>query len=428
MKTNFKFTVRYYFRRGFILGRKNIPQNTPVIFAANHPNSFMDAFVVGFITRKSINTLTRGDVFNHPVVSYFLSLFRLLPVYRREEGKSNLSKNDLTFKRCEELLSKNHNILIFSEGVSTVQKRLSKLRKGTARIAFQSFKNASTNIQVVPVGINYTYPDKAEEELILKFGEPLKLTDYIDLHDQNNARAINKLTKDLQKAIEDQMIIIENPDHEMMIEAVFRIVRNEIPNHKFKWMIEDETRFELEKKVSQRIHDLSISDPEKFEALSIIIHSYIQKLKSARLSDYGFSSGKLRVSRTFLGLLIGFPLFLPGYLIGFLPRKLGDVISVRTTKKAVEFLGAVNVSIRMVCFALIHLCVVIGSFYFDWKLGIICIFLIPAIAYFAIQYEYAYVFWLKARRVLKFKRKYSEKYNEIKKLRDQIINALGLSL
>ncbi|MCI5055133.1 MAG: 1-acyl-sn-glycerol-3-phosphate acyltransferase [Flavobacteriales bacterium] len=426
MKTNFKFAVRYYFKRGFILGKKNIPQNTPVIFAANHPNSFMDAFVVGFITRKSINTLTRGDVFQKPLARYFLSLFRLLPVFRGEEGKGNLGKNGKTFERCVELFRKNHNVLIFSEGVSTQQKRLRRLRKGTARIAFQAYEELRKDIQIVPVGINYTYPSAPEGELLLKFGKPIKVSDYFDDYVSNNARAINALTKDLQQRIENQMIIIQEKEHEVLVETVFRIIRNELPNHRFKWMNTDEERFKIERDAAVQIHNLSTENTGVFGELSETIEAYISLLKKNRISDYGLSSGKLNVNITGFGLLLGLPLFVIGYLLSIVPRIMGDRIAKKTTRKAVEFYSAVNISIRMIIFALVHISILIMSLMFDWRIALFNLFAIPAISYFAIHYEIALKYWLRARRVKSIQKRDPELFQKLVTLRSRIMSILGI--
>src|SRR5664280_2945082 len=61
-----------------------------------------------------------------------------------------------TFSGIYEILRKNGNLIMFSEGICVPEKRLQKLRKGTARVAFGAEEKFGVDVNIVPVGINYT--------------------------------------------------------------------------------------------------------------------------------------------------------------------------------------------------------------------------------------------------------------------------------
>lgn len=89
------------------------------------------------------------------------------PVYRIEEGLENVHKNLESFAGRYEILRKNDNLFMFSEGICVQEKRLQKLRKGTARVSFGTEEKFGDDVNIVPVGIHYTYPDKFRKEVII---------------------------------------------------------------------------------------------------------------------------------------------------------------------------------------------------------------------------------------------------------------------
>src|SRR6185436_5271503 len=72
----------------------------PLMLAANHPNSFLDAIILCTIFDKPVYSLARGDAFSGNLVSKILLSLKLLPVYRVTEGVENLEENYKTFDQC----------------------------------------------------------------------------------------------------------------------------------------------------------------------------------------------------------------------------------------------------------------------------------------------------------------------------------------
>src|SRR5688572_32022725 len=112
LRFSLKLIFWIYYRKVDITGVENIPASGPVILACNHPNSFLDALLVGVYTKRRIYFLARSDVFNTPFKRWLLEQASVLPVYRLQEGMENLDKNKETFSKCFEILDQNALILI----------------------------------------------------------------------------------------------------------------------------------------------------------------------------------------------------------------------------------------------------------------------------------------------------------------------------
>jgi len=105
-----------------------------LLIIANHPNSFLDALIIGSYYKRRVYFLARGDAFKKPIHRFFLESLNMIPVYRLREGKEFLHLNDYAFTKSIELLNKGYAVLIFIEGICINSNELQPFKKGTARI------------------------------------------------------------------------------------------------------------------------------------------------------------------------------------------------------------------------------------------------------------------------------------------------------
>ncbi|MEO5966921.1 MAG: 1-acyl-sn-glycerol-3-phosphate acyltransferase [Ferruginibacter sp.] len=153
-----KFPARlalYFYCRDIKINKPEfLNSEGPLLIAANHPNSFLDAIIISSLFKKPIHSLVRGDVYKNKFYSALLYYLNMLPVYRVTEGVENLENNYDTFKKCKEIFKKNGIVLIFSEGRCINEWKLRPLMKGTARLAISSWEE-DINLKILPLAINY---------------------------------------------------------------------------------------------------------------------------------------------------------------------------------------------------------------------------------------------------------------------------------
>lgn len=206
---------RAYYRKFVVKGRKHIPKNGPVLFAASHQNALMDALAVIYAARRQIVFLARADIFRRNLISSLLRFLKILPVYRIRDGYSSLGQNQETFDQVFKILKHNRTVGLFPEGFHEGKKKLKPLRKGIARMAFQAEEKTdfSLGLQIVPVGLDYSDYFLPGSDLLVIFGEPIRVADYRDHYRENPSAAIIKLRDDLAAAMREIMIDIPDDDH-----------------------------------------------------------------------------------------------------------------------------------------------------------------------------------------------------------------------
>ena len=200
-----RLALLFFVRRRFIDGLNHLPTNGPVLLAANHPNSFFDAVVIGAYLRRPIHTLTRADVFKKPLAALFLRGINLIPVFRVSEGgRANLSNNDQTFEECQAIFKNNGVVVIFAEGICLNQTQLLPLKKGAARIAQRAWADPEIGdkLIVIPTGLWYNSFRDAPKDVALRLAKPILKQDFGEF-DERVMRVFNdQLTTELGKLVE----------------------------------------------------------------------------------------------------------------------------------------------------------------------------------------------------------------------------------
>lgn len=186
-----------------------LQEQSPLLIAANHPNSFLDAIILSSLFKFPIYSLARGDAFANRFVTKILTELNMLPVYRVSEGVENLESNYTTFDACQELFKQNKIVLIFSEGRCINEWHLRPLKKGTARLALTAWMHNSS-LKVLPLGFNYSSFRKFGKNIILNFGTFITVEDMYE--DLASGKAIIEFNNLLNQQLKTLVYEIEKTD------------------------------------------------------------------------------------------------------------------------------------------------------------------------------------------------------------------------
>jgi 1-acyl-sn-glycerol-3-phosphate acyltransferase len=169
------FTIWLTCKRFSIYNKAVTKIETPLVLGCHHPNSFLDAILIGAQMKKRVHFLTRSDVFQNKWAARLMRSVNMIPIYRIRDGKENLGKNDLTFELCRQIIQKGEHVLIFVEGFCKHQTTLqAPLKKGAPRLLIQGWKDG-IDVKLLPVWIRFnsftTFPKEADINFGSVFGK-----------------------------------------------------------------------------------------------------------------------------------------------------------------------------------------------------------------------------------------------------------------
>lgn len=219
LKRYARFAIKIYCTKIVINKPQVLKAKGPLLFASNHPNSFLDGMILTTLLDEPLYSLARGDAFKNSWVNKLLRSLKLLPVYRTSEGVENLEHNYTTFDACRETFKEGGMVLIFSEGKCENEWHLRPLKKGTARLSITSWK-MGIPLTVLPTAFNYSSFTKFGKEVHLFFGEPIDRNEVLQ-HETDGKLFLSfneQLNNQLQK-----MVYEIKPGDKQTIRKVFSI-------------------------------------------------------------------------------------------------------------------------------------------------------------------------------------------------------------
>ena len=211
-----------FYRRWKVVHFDKKAEKGSILFSANHQNSFIDPLLILLSQNKIPVFLTQAGVFQtSALVRAFFNFLFMLPIYRQRDGIKSVAKNEAIMKKCQDyLLGGRHPIGIFTEGTHSFRWTLRPLKKGIARLAFDTLdRNPDLDLKIIPVGLNYTDHIAAQSDVLVVFGNPMRVKPYYEIYLRNKAAGFRQLLDDLAAAMSETMIVIPNDERYEEIEA-----------------------------------------------------------------------------------------------------------------------------------------------------------------------------------------------------------------
>jgi len=204
-----RLAIHLYCRKIIVNKKEMLKMQGPLLIAANHPNSFLDAIIIASVFRAPVYSLARGDAFAGKWIHKILASLNMLPVYRVSEGVENIENNYATFDACHKLFQQNKIVLIFSEGRCMNEWHLRPLKKGTGRIVLKAWKD-HIPLTVLPLGINYSSFRSYGKNVVLNFGDLISKKD-IEL-DHSPTISLKNFNNNLQSQLQKLVYEIDDGD------------------------------------------------------------------------------------------------------------------------------------------------------------------------------------------------------------------------
>jgi 1-acyl-sn-glycerol-3-phosphate acyltransferase len=269
--------IRFYYKEIKIVNRKNLPENGPCIYIANHPNTLMDAWMIGYASKIPIFFMAKGTLFSSPVKNRILRSLNMIPINRRGEGATKGVSNQDSFEACYQILKEGKCLLIFPEGTSHLERHLRELKSGTARIALEAEKRNGNKlgIKVVPLGLNYLDADRFRSRVLIHVGQAIELTDYYEDFAINQSKTAKKLTEQFRIRLEQVLVNSTEKETELMVDELHDIFQSKYIKQSKRGV---QGEIDLLKQIRDKMDEFSIAEPWKIAEIKTLLLELKSKL------------------------------------------------------------------------------------------------------------------------------------------------------
>jgi 1-acyl-sn-glycerol-3-phosphate acyltransferase len=238
--------LKIFFSKRIVQLQSLFATKGPLLLVANHPNSFLDAIIIGAACKYPVHFLARGDAFAKKRHRFFLEGLNMIPIYRIRDGRSRLYLNAKSFEKAQAVLNAHGIVLIFIEGICMLTHELQPFQNGAARIVI-AYKGSKA-LRILPVCVRYEQLPAVFKKLYIGSGKLfdasvfLKEKDALQIVRNFNTIMNTQLGVLLQ---EGDRLISANTPKPATIAHILRFILWPIywPLHKFVYLLTKKTVF-----------------------------------------------------------------------------------------------------------------------------------------------------------------------------------------
>jgi glycerol-3-phosphate O-acyltransferase/dihydroxyacetone phosphate acyltransferase len=246
-------------------------------------------------------------------------------------------RNVEMFAACERALEEGGAIGIFPEGVSKDERRVHKLKTGTARIALQaeSRNDWGLGVSIVPAGLGFESRRRMRTRVFVAFGDAIPAARYRETHRSDPVEAARSLSEDLEKAIARLVVDIERPEFEDLVREVELIYKGELVARQGiekRRHAGAELGHSIEVEIPRALDYFLERRPEVVWRVRKLLRDYNGALERARMRDEVLREPNKRtlggeIARLAAACVVGLPPAAYGILCNFVPYRLTGFVA-----------------------------------------------------------------------------------------------------
>jgi 1-acyl-sn-glycerol-3-phosphate acyltransferase len=354
-----RFWVWFFFKALDVRHPERVPDGGPVLLCINHPNNFIDSLVVGVAVPRKVHYLATAALFRNALVARFLLAAGAIPVWRKQDERPRHSarhdepppasarpisdgppatrpehadaatpdRNANTFAACNDAFERGALVAIYPEGTTHAEARVQRLKTGAARIALAWECAHPHTLKMLPVGLTFEARKSFRARVLVSFGSALPLHAYAAVYRDDPVKAVDALTRDLQQAMEREVVNVERIDDARLLQAIEALYRDVLAREVMEARGVGPRGVDLVR-LSRSIVDaigwFKAREPARVEAMWQRIRTYRTLLAQHRLRDETVRGRGERVPtrRRVIAswrAVVGLPLFVYGTVVNAVP-------------------------------------------------------------------------------------------------------------
>ncbi|KAF5339816.1 hypothetical protein D9611_009144 [Ephemerocybe angulata] len=199
------WVVDNYYSEVVVEGEENVPIHGPIIIASTHHNEMIDiaALAAKLPHRRHLAFWAKASMFKNPLGRAVMTSSGAIPVRRNPNNAASadakvkdgacialsteeeLAARASLFRETTLVLKNDGVVGIFPEGTSCTGWRVFQTMPGAAWAALEYTRaiqgeEGAQGVKIVPVAITYTDKSKYLSRIHIRYGEPIRLDDYVD--------------------------------------------------------------------------------------------------------------------------------------------------------------------------------------------------------------------------------------------------------
>ncbi|MBE0543600.1 MAG: 1-acyl-sn-glycerol-3-phosphate acyltransferase [Verrucomicrobia bacterium] len=334
-----------YFTRIERFHAERVPATGPVLFVSNHPNSLTDAFVIAASVQRKVHFVGTVQLFRLPLMRWLLSRCGVIAINRVADDPRAMRTVRDTFEACYKVLEPGGAIAIFPEGITHDDPQLKTVKTGAARMAVELDERhgGKSGLQIVPVGLTFAAKEHYRSEVLVNFGPPIVVNDFLRGVANSRPERIRALNAEIERRIQELILHLPQLEQARVVNAVKRLYfdrllsGNRVIHEPVKPRAEE---LLLTQAIAQAVDYIYAHQPEQAEVFVRKLDLYERWMRRLGLADESvaqFPEKRRLVKLGFLWALVGLvaaPVAAYGWLHRWLPWRVVRAVIRQQTRQA----------------------------------------------------------------------------------------------
>jgi hypothetical protein len=256
-----------------------------------------------------------------------------------------MDRNVETFRACFDAFDAGRLVAIYPEGTTHAETRVRRIKTGAARLALGYEARRPGALTVVPVGLTFESRKAFRGRVLVSFGPPLALAPYRGAYREDDAKAVDALTRDLQWALEAEVVAAERIDDAALVRAVEELYRDDLVRALREERGLGERQVDLvrlSRSIADATSHFKARDPVRVERIWQGIQTYRALLAQYRVRDEAVRAEGERVParrrlRRGWEAVVGLPFFVYGLVVNGLPYWIPRALARRMARKETDY-------------------------------------------------------------------------------------------
>jgi len=440
-----RFGLRIFFQKIELRHAGNIPPRGPALFVANHPNSIMDALLLGAVTKRKVNYLAHAGLFRWKPMAWFLFNCGVIPVHRRSDDPDKMDQNVNAFVACYERLEAGEAIGIFPEGTSDMLRKVKKVKTGAARILLETeARNGyDLGVNLLPVGLHFFSRSRFRSRVLVNFGEPVPLVKFFTKYADDPIDGVHALTNEIQARLEALTVNIREDELDRFVREIEFLYRDELKTTEASKSTVEE--FVITQKIAECVQYYQGHRPELVVEMRERITEYRRKLDRLRLRDAVLREGysKATITRDVLRMigigLLGLPLALYGAVNNLIPYLISEGFARMFLHERTKILTALLIGGGLAFVFFFTAQIIFVAQFVSWPLATIYGISLPMSGFFVLAYmqllrkyrqriSFSFLLFTNKHLVIKMRRQRKALIAAMNQVRDEYLSILNFAL
>ncbi len=385
-----RFALWLFFRRLEVRGRDLVPVGCPLVLVANHPNVMLDVLLLATLAPGPFpRFLGKTTLFKNAFYTFVLRRLGGIPVARTQDPGSQVGRNQDMLREACQTLKEGRSLALFPEGLSQSGLRLRPFKPGAARIALRAEDEAGgrAGICIVPVGLTYSAPGIFRSAVVIQFGTPVEVGDFLEAYRASHHQGAQQLTALLYQRLLPLTLHLENPDLEGALRDLVAVYSAEILGE-FPESAQLHRQLLAGQEMIRAAQYFARTNPELVQVLATRLRRHLENLRQLDLEPHAlsFASQAPGLGHLLLTLLLA-PLAMYGLLNNALPY-IVPRFWTRSYAREPEMWATVKLAVGTAAFPVFYLVLAGLAFWlFGWQLALQYGFTLPLSGLFALYYK-----------------------------------------